>query len=68
MAKRLLKSHFELENVKKFILQQDLKQIKEIYLLHLSSGNSDATRFKTEIKKKLQDALFGYALNRSCYG
>lgn len=51
MAKRLLKSHFELENVKKFILQQDLKQIKEIYLLHLSSGNSDATRFKTEIKK-----------------
>ncbi len=50
MAKRLLKSHFELENVKKFILQQDLKQIKEIYLLHLSSGNSDANRFKKEIQ------------------
>lgn len=50
MAKRLLKSHFELENVKKFILEQDLKEIKEIYLLHLSNGNSDANRFKKEIQ------------------
>lgn len=51
MAKRLLKSHFELENVKKFILEQDVSKIKGIYLLHLSNGNSDADRFQKEIKK-----------------
>ena len=45
---RLYKSHFELENVKDFLRSQDLSQVKEIYLMHLSSANSDV-RFKNEI-------------------
>lgn len=49
VKKRLRKSHFELENVKKFLLANDLSKVKKIYLLHLSDGNSDAARFKKEI-------------------
>lgn len=48
---RLYKSHFELENVKEFLRNQDLSQVKEIYLMHLSSGNSDEERFKREIQE-----------------
>lgn len=46
---RIKKSHFELSNVKKFIKSQKIEAIKEIYLMHLSSTNSDAERFQKEI-------------------
>lgn len=48
-VERIKKSHFELENVKKFIKSQNIEAIKEIYLMHLSNANSDADRFKKEI-------------------
>ena len=48
--KRLLTSHFELENVKKFLKSNDLSQVKETWLLHLSNQNSDEKRFKQEIQ------------------
>ncbi len=51
MKNRLIKSHFSLENLKKFFQANDLKQVQEIYLLHLSSGNSDADLFQKEIAK-----------------
>jgi len=50
-AKRLLQSHFSLENVKDFLKANDLDRVKEIYLMHLSDRNSDAERFKTEIQE-----------------
>ena len=51
MAKRLLQSHFSLDNVKEFFKANDLSQVREIHLLHLSDGNSDADRFKREIQR-----------------
>jgi phosphoribosyl 1,2-cyclic phosphodiesterase len=51
VAKRLFESHFELENVKKFLIAQDLTTVKAIYLLHMSDGNSDAARFKREVQE-----------------
>jgi phosphoribosyl 1,2-cyclic phosphodiesterase len=48
---RLLKSHFSLENVKDFLRANDLREVKNITLLHLSNGNSDAKLFKEEIEK-----------------
>jgi len=47
---RLLKSHFSLENVKEFLKANDTSKVQEIWLLHLSDGNSDAERFKREIQ------------------
>lgn len=48
---RLIRSHFSLENVKEFLKANDLSMVREIYLIHLSSGNSDADRFKREIQE-----------------
>ena len=47
---RLLQSHFEFGNVKKFLSATDLSKCKRIYLLHLSDRNSDEKRFQKEIE------------------
>ena len=49
--KRLLRSHFGLEHVKGFLKANDIRKVEEIWLLHLSDGNSDAARFKSEIQE-----------------
>lgn len=51
MKKRLTRSHFSLENVKEFFKANDLSQVEEIHLLHLSDSNSDEALFKEEIMK-----------------
>ena len=51
LKKRLLKSHFSLENVRKFLQANDLSKVQEIWLLHLSDNNSDAERFKREVQE-----------------
>jgi phosphoribosyl 1,2-cyclic phosphodiesterase len=51
MKKRLMRSHFSLENVKEFLKANDLSKVKEIWLLHLSDSNSDEQRFKKEIQQ-----------------
>lgn len=55
---RILKSHFSLENVKDFLQSNDLSQVREIWLLHLSDGNSDAARFKREIQELTGKMVF----------
>ena len=39
--KRIVSTHFGLNNVVEFLKANDLSHLKEIYLLHLSNGNSD---------------------------
>lgn len=51
MKRRLLESHFSLENVKKFLKANDLSQCREIILLHLSDSNSSAQRMVKEIEE-----------------
>jgi phosphoribosyl 1,2-cyclic phosphodiesterase len=51
LKNRILKSHFSLENVKNFLKANDLSKVQEIWLLHLSDGNSDAESFKREIQE-----------------
>jgi phosphoribosyl 1,2-cyclic phosphodiesterase len=48
---RIMKSHFSLENVKKFLQANDLGKVQEIWLLHMSDGNSDSERFKREVQE-----------------
>ncbi len=49
MRRRLIHSHFSLDNVKDFLKANDLSKVQAIYLLHLSDTNSNAERFKREI-------------------
>ncbi len=51
LKRRLIQSHFSLENVKEFLKANDLSRVQEIHLLHLSEGNSDEARFKREIQQ-----------------
>jgi len=51
MKNRLIRSHFSLENVKAFLEANDLSRVQEIWLIHLSDGNSDADQFKREIQE-----------------
>jgi len=49
MKDRLLQSHFELENVKRFLQANVSADTRLIVLLHLSDGNSNAERMVREI-------------------
>lgn len=51
MRNRLIQSHMSLEQCKEFLKANDLSEIKEIYLIHLSDGNSNEDQFKREIQQ-----------------
>ena len=51
MKKRLMQSHFSLENALEFFKANDLSKVQEIWLLHLSDNNSDEEHFKREVQK-----------------
>ncbi len=50
-ARRTIKNHMSLSTCIEFLKANDMAKVSEIWLLHLSSANSDAERFKTEIQK-----------------
>ena len=51
LKNRILESHFSLDNLKIFFKANDLKDVRQIVLIHLSDGNSNATRMVSEIKE-----------------
>ena len=46
LAKRLRTSHMSLDHFLDLLRANDLSRVRQIYLLHLSSNNSDAERFR----------------------
>lgn len=59
---RLLGSHMEFETTKQILRNQDLSQVRNIVLIHLSDGNSDERRFVSEIKAMTGKSV--YAANK----
>ena len=51
---RILTSHLSLETCKKLLLANDLSQVNNIVLIHLSDGNSNEVGFKEEIYQTTQ--------------
>ena len=51
MRERLMRSHMELKTAKGVLTENDITQVKEIILIHLSGNNSNAELFKSEISK-----------------
>lgn len=49
-GKRVLKNHMSLDTAKGFFRANDMSKVEEIYLLHLSDGNSNAEKFRSEIQ------------------
>lgn len=51
LVPRLMKSHMSLEHFLDLLKANDLREVRQIYLLHLSNNNSDEKRFKEEVQK-----------------
>jgi len=51
LKKRILESHFSLDNLKSFFRANDLTKVRKIILIHLSDNNSDAARMVREIQE-----------------
>lgn len=51
LRNRIARSHFELSNVIDFLKSNDLSQVKNLLLIHLSSANSDSDYFIKETAK-----------------
>lgn len=51
LVPRLMKSHMSLEHFLDLLKANDLRDVRQIYLLHLSNNNSDEKRFKEEVQK-----------------
>lgn len=51
MRDRLLHSHMEMQTAKDIIKANDLSNVKELILLHLSDNNSNSELFKAEMEK-----------------
>lgn len=51
LVPRLIKSHMSLEHFLDLLKANDLDEVKQIYLLHLSNNNSDAERFREAVQK-----------------
>lgn len=48
---RVIQSHMSIAHCKDLLLANDLSQVNNIVLIHLSDGNSDAARFKKEVQQ-----------------
>jgi phosphoribosyl 1,2-cyclic phosphodiesterase len=48
---RVLQSHMSLSTTKELLQANDLSQVNNIVLIHLSDSNSDAARFKHEVQE-----------------
>lgn len=56
--KRVLKSHFSLENVLDFLQANDLSKLEEIHLLHLSDSNSNQQRIYEAVARATGKLIF----------
>lgn len=52
LVPRLVKSHMSLEHFIDVLRANDLRSVRQIYLLHLSNNNSNEKRFKEEVQKQ----------------
>lgn len=48
---RVVQSHMSLKTCEKFLMENDLKAVNNIVLIHLSDGNSNAAGFKNRIEQ-----------------
>ena len=69
LRERLMKSHMELETTKEILQSNDLSGVRNIVLIHLSGGNSNAKMFTEEVikvtGKPVYAAVKGLELNLS---
>lgn len=58
MKKRVMRSHFSLENLLEFFIANDLSKVEEIHLLHLSDSNSNMERIFKAVARATGKMIF----------
>lgn len=58
LKNRIKSSHFSLENMLEFLKANDLSQVQEIHLLHLSDSNSNEEMFKKAVQEQTGKLVF----------
>lgn len=51
LTSRIIDSHMSIETCKELLKANDLSEVNNIVLIHLSNGNSDAKNFKKEVQE-----------------
>lgn len=52
LAERVAGTHMSIDTLIELLRANDMTQVRQIYLLHLSDGNSDAEAFKRQVQKE----------------
>ena len=60
LVKRIMKSHMSIETLLEMLRANDMKSVKQIYLLHLSSLNSNAEQFKELVQRQTGAEVYVY--------
>lgn len=58
MRPRLLNSHMEIEQTKTILRDNDLSEVGNIILIHLSDGNADEERFIREVREQTGKVVY----------
>ena len=58
LGDRVITSHMSLDTCKNLLAANDLSQVNNIVLIHLSDGNSDEKRFKYEVEQQTGKQVF----------
>ena len=51
LGPRIIKSHMSLEHLLEILQANDISRLEQVYLLHLSSSNSDEQRYKKAVQR-----------------
>ena len=52
LAERVIQTHMSIETLLDLLRSNDMSKVQQIYLLHLSDGNSDAAAFRRQVQQE----------------
>ncbi|MFC2301701.1 MAG: MBL fold metallo-hydrolase [Selenomonas artemidis] len=52
LAERVIETHMSIETLLELLRANDMSKVRQIYLLHLSDGNSDAAAFRRQVQQE----------------
>ena len=52
LAARVMETHMSIETLLELLRANDMSKVRQIYLLHLSDGNSDAADFRKQVRQE----------------
>lgn len=52
LAERVIETHMSIETLLELLRANDMSKVRQIYLLHLSDGNSDAADFRRQVQQE----------------